>query len=167
MKKEIRVTVNGQPYELSIKPNTLLVDVLRKQLGLTGTKRGCNEGACGACTVILNGAAVKSCSVLAVQADGAEITTVEGLANGAELHALQRAFLDYGAFQCGFCTSGQIMAAKALLDENPDPTREEIQAQMDGHLCRCTGYNMINEAILDAAKRLQSQKSAQSRKGAA
>ena len=123
MKKEIKLTVNGQPYELSVKPTTLLVDVLRKQLDLTGTKRGCNEGACGACTVVLNGAAVKSCSVLAVQADGAEILTVEGLARGADLHPLQKAFLDYGAFQCGFCTPGMLMSAKALLDETPNPTQ--------------------------------------------
>jgi aerobic carbon-monoxide dehydrogenase small subunit len=147
MKKDIKLTVNGQPYELSINPKTLLVDVLRKQLKLTGTKRGCNEGACGACTVILNGAAVKSCSVLAVQADDAEIFTVEGLARGADLHPLQKAFLDYGAFQCGFCTPGMLMSARALLNETPHPTEQQIKEGIDGNVCRCTGYNSIIRAI--------------------
>ena len=146
-KKDIKITVNGQPYELSVKPTTLLVDILRKQLSLTGTKRGCNEGACGACTVVLNGAAVKSCSVLAVQADGADILTVEGLARGAELHPLQKAFLDYGSFQCGFCTPGMLMSAKALLDETPAPTELQIKEGIDGNVCRCTGYNSIIRAI--------------------
>lgn len=152
MKKEITISVNGQPYELSINPKTLLVDVLRKQLKLTGTKRGCNEGACGACTVVLNGAAVKSCSVLAVQADGAEILTVEGLARGADLHPLQKAFLDYGAFQCGFCTPGMLMSAKALLDETPHPTQQQIKEGIDGNVCRCTGYNSIIRAITAVAQ---------------
>jgi aerobic carbon-monoxide dehydrogenase small subunit len=151
-KKEIKLTVNGQPYELSIKPTTLLVDVLRKQLDLTGTKRGCNEGACGACTVVLNGAAIKSCSVLAVQADGAEILTVEGLARGADLHPLQKAFLDYGSFQCGFCTPGMLMSSKALLDETPNPTQQQIKEGIDGNVCRCTGYNSIIRAISAVAR---------------
>ena len=151
MKKEISLTINGQPYELSINPKTLLVDILRKQLKLTGTKRGCNEGACGACTVILNGAAVKSCSVLAVQADGAQIITVEGLARGADLHPLQKAFLDFGSFQCGFCTPGMLMSAKALLDENPHPTQLQIKEGIDGNVCRCTGYNSIIRAITAVA----------------
>jgi carbon-monoxide dehydrogenase small subunit len=107
---------------------------------------------------LLDGKAVRSCSVLALQADGKEVATIEGMADGANLHPIQQAFIDNWAFQCGFCTSGQIMAAKALLDENPDPTREEVQMAMDGHLCRCTGFNMINEAIRDAAKRLQERK---------
>jgi len=152
MKKEIKITVNGQPYDLSINPKTLLVDILRKHLKLTGTKRGCNEGACGACTVILNGAAVKSCSVLAVQADGAEILTVEGLAHGADLHPLQKAFLDFGAFQCGFCTPGMLMSAKALLDETPQPTQQQIKEGIDGNVCRCTGYNSIIRAISAVAR---------------
>jgi aerobic-type carbon monoxide dehydrogenase small subunit (CoxS/CutS family) len=157
MKKELKFVVNGQTYDLWIEPKTVLVQVLRDELGLKGTKRSCDSGSCCACTVLLNGKAVKSCSILALQANGKEILTVEGLANGTQLHPIQEAFLDNWAFQCGFCTSGQMMAAKGLLDENPDPTREEIQLAMDGHLCRCTGYNMINEAIQDAAKRLQTQ----------
>jgi aerobic-type carbon monoxide dehydrogenase small subunit (CoxS/CutS family) len=147
MKKELKLTVNGQPYELYVKPKTLLVEVLRDHLGLTGTKRGCNSSSCGACTVILNGLAVKSCSILALQADGEEVLTVEGLASGAELHPLQEAFLDYGAFQCGFCTAGMLMSAKALLDENPKPTKEQIKQGIDGNICRCTGYNSIIRAV--------------------
>ena len=147
MLKELKLTVNGQPYELSINPKTLLVEVLREHLGLTGTKRGCNEGACGACTVLLNGKSVKSCSVLAISADGGEITTVEGLAKGAELHPLQKAFLDYGACQCGFCTAGMLMSCKALLDMYPQPTIEQIKEGIDGNVCRCTGYNSIIRAV--------------------
>jgi carbon-monoxide dehydrogenase small subunit len=159
MKKELRFVVNGNSYDIWVEPNTLLVQVLRDELGLKGTKRSCDSGSCCACTVILDGKAVKSCSTLALQANGKEVLTIEGLANGANLHPIQQAFIDNWAFQCGFCTSGQIMAAKALLDENANPTREEIQMAMDGHLCRCTGYNMITEAIQDAAGRLQAQKS--------
>ncbi len=151
-KKEIKLTVNGQPYELSVKPKTLLVEVLRLHLGLTGTKRGCNEAACGACTVILNGMAVKSCSVLAVQADGGDVMTSEGLARGTELHPIQKAFLDYGAFQCGFCTSGMLMSARALLNETPKPTTQQIKEGIDGNICRCTGYNSIIRAITAVAK---------------
>ena len=147
MLKQVKLTVNGQPYELSINPKTLLVEVLREHLGLTGTKRGCNEGACGACTVLLNGKSVKSCSVLAISADGGEITTVEGLAKGAELHPLQKAFLDYGAFQCGFCTAGMLMSCKGLLDMDPHPTIEQIKEGIDGNVCRCTGYNSIIRAV--------------------
>jgi len=158
MKKELKFVVNGDSYDIWVEPTTLLVQVLRDELGLKGTKRSCDSGSCCACTVILNGKVVKSCSMLALQANGKEVLTIEGLANGAELHPIQQAFIDNWAFQCGFCTSGQIMAAKALLDENANPTREEIQMAMDGHLCRCTGYNMITEAIQDAAKRLQGQK---------
>jgi len=158
MKKELRFVVNGDSYDIWIEPKTLLVQVLRDELGLKGTRRSCDSGSCCACTVILNGKAVKSCSMLALQANGKEVLTIEGLANGVNLHPIQQAFIDNWAFQCGFCTSGQIMAAKALLDENANPTREEIQRAMDGHLCRCTGYNMITEAIQDAAKRLQGQK---------
>ena len=152
VKKEVKLTVNGQPYELSINPKTLLVEVLRQHLRLTGTKRGCNEGACGACTVILNGMSIKSCSILAIQADGGEILTLEGLANGAELHPLQKAFLDHGAFQCGFCTAGMLMSAKAFLDEVPDPTTQQIKEGIDGNICRCTGYNSIIRAITAVAE---------------
>jgi aerobic-type carbon monoxide dehydrogenase small subunit (CoxS/CutS family) len=147
MKKELRLTVNGQPYELYVKPTTLLVEVLRNELGLMGTKRGCESSSCGACTVILNGLAVKSCSILALQAEGAEITTVEGLANGDKLHPLQKAFLDYGAYQCGFCTPGMLASAKAFLDENPKPTEEQMREAIDGNVCRCTGYNSIIRAM--------------------
>lgn len=147
VKKELRLTVNGQPYELSIKPRTLLVEVLRKDLGLTGTKRGCESSSCGICTVILNGMAVKSCSILALQADGAEVVTVEGLANGNKLHPLQRAFLDYGAYQCGFCTAGMLTSASAFLQENPKPTEEQMREAIDGNICRCTGYNSIVRAM--------------------
>jgi carbon-monoxide dehydrogenase small subunit len=158
MKKELKLVVNGESYNLWVEPKTLLVQVLREELGMRGTKRSCDSGSCCACTVILDGKAVRSCSVLALQADGHEVMTIEGLAEGSTLHPIQQAFIDNWAFQCGFCTSGQIMAAKALLDENADPTREEIQLAMDGHICRCTGFNMIIEAIQDAAKRLQARK---------
>jgi aerobic-type carbon monoxide dehydrogenase small subunit (CoxS/CutS family) len=155
MKKMLEFTVNGEHYEVLVEPKTLLVDVLRDQLGLKGAKRGCDSGSCGACTVLLNGKPVHSCSILALQANGGEILTIEGLADGPNLHPIQEAFVDHWALQCGFCTPGQIIAAKALLDENPNPTEEEVKIAMNGHICRCTGYNMITEAILDAAKRLQ------------
>ncbi len=147
MRKELRLVVNGQPYELYVKPKTLLVEVLRDHLGLTGTKRGCNSASCGACTVMLNGMAVKSCSILALQADGGEVLTVEGLASGGELHPLQEAFLDHGALQCGFCTAGMLMSAKAMLDENPEPTKKQIKEGIHGNICRCTGYNSIIRAV--------------------
>jgi len=152
MKQELKLTVNGQPYELYVNPKTLLVEVLRDELGLTGTKRGCESASCGACTVNLNGMAVKSCTILALQANGGEVLTIEGLAHGTELDAIQKAFLDYGAFQCGFCTSGMLMAAKGLLDENPTPTTEEIKEYIDGNVCRCTGYNSIIRALNAVAK---------------
>lgn len=152
MKKELRLKVNGQPYELFVKPKTLLVEVLRDLIGLTGTKRGCSDSSCGACTVMLNGMSVKSCSVLALQANGAEIVTVEGLAKGNELSPLQRAFLDHGSYQCGFCTPGMLMSATALLTENPKPTKEEIKEGIDGNICRCTGYNSIIRAVTAVVK---------------
>jgi aerobic-type carbon monoxide dehydrogenase small subunit (CoxS/CutS family) len=155
MKKLLELTVNEEHYEVLVEPKTLLIDVLREQLGLKGAKRGCDSGSCGACTVLLNGKPVHSCSILALQANGGEILTIEGLADGPNLHPIQEAFVDHWALQCGFCTPGQIIAAKALLDENPNPTEEEVKIAMNGHICRCTGYNMITEAILDAAKRLQ------------
>jgi len=152
MKKELKLTVNGQPYDIYVKPKTLLSEALRDHLGLTGTKRGCNSSSCGACTVVLNGMAVKSCSILALQANGGEVTTVEGLARGTELHPLQKAFLDHGSFQCGFCTSGMLMSSKALLDENPKPTKEQIKEGIDGNICRCTGYNSIIRALTAVVK---------------
>ncbi|NIO19838.1 MAG: 2Fe-2S iron-sulfur cluster binding domain-containing protein [Candidatus Aenigmarchaeota archaeon] len=151
-KKLLHITVNDEDYELYIKPKRLLVEVLRGELGLTGTKRGCNTGACGACTVLLDGAAVKACSVLAMQADGARVTTVEGLAVGAKLTPLQRSFLDHGAFQCGFCTPGMLMSATALLIENPNPPKKEIKEKISSNICRCTGYNSILRAITAVAE---------------
>ena len=152
MKKVLKLTVNGQAYDLYIKPKALLIEVLRDHLQLTGTKRGCDTGSCGACTVILDGMAVKSCSVLALQAEGGEVMTVEALAIGAELHPLQKAFLDHGAVQCGFCTSGMLMSSNALLNENPNPDKQQIKEGIDGHICRCTGYNSIVRAITDVVK---------------
>jgi len=148
MKKHLlHITVNNQYHELYIEPKRLLVEVLRNELELTGTKRACSTGACCACSVILNGMAVKSCSVLAMQADECEVLTVESLAENGVLTPLQKAFLDFGAFQCGFCTSGMLMSATALLNENPKPTVKQIREEMHGNLCRCTGYNSIIRAI--------------------
>jgi len=152
MKKELKFKVNGQPYELYVKPKALLVEVLRDVIGLTGTKRGCNSSSCAACTVMLNGMAVKSCSVLALQANGSEVVTVEGLAKGTELSPLQKAFLDYGSYQCGFCTSGMLMATTALLAENPKPTKEQMKEGIDGNICRCTGYNSVIRAVTAVVK---------------
>jgi len=152
MKKELKFKVNGQPYDIFVKPKTLLVEVLRDLIGLTGTKRGCNSSSCGACTVMLNGVSVKSCSMLALQANGAEVVTVEGLAKGNELSPLQKAFLDHGAFQCGFCTPGMLMSSTALLTENPKPTKEQIKEGIDGNICRCTGYNSIIRAVTAVVK---------------
>jgi aerobic-type carbon monoxide dehydrogenase small subunit (CoxS/CutS family) len=149
-KKLLHLTVNEEYHELHINPKKLLVEILRDELGLTGTKRGCSTGSCGACTVLLDGAAVKSCSVLAIQADGAKVTTVEGLADGAELTPLQMSFLDHGAFQCGFCTSGMLMSATAFLTE--DPVSGDIKKGIQGNICRCTGYNSILRAIKAVAE---------------
>jgi carbon-monoxide dehydrogenase small subunit len=148
----INLCVNGEHYPVIVKSHESLLDVLRDKLNKTGTKKGCNEGDCGACTVIMNGRPVNSCLVLAVDADGAEILTIEGLTNGPQLHPLQEAFIKYGALQCGFCTPGMIMSAKALLDENPSPTEEEIRMAIAGNICRCTGYTKIVQAIGEAAK---------------
>lgn len=156
-KRRLSMTVNGQLHEVYIHPKRLLVEVLRDELGLTGTKRACDTSSCGACTVIFNGLTVKSCSILAVQAQGAEITTVEGLATGDRLSSLQQSFLDHGAYQCGFCTPGMLMSATALLREKPNPTRREIQEGIHGNICRCTGYNSIIRAISAAASREQSR----------
>ncbi len=148
MEKHIlRITINEEDYELFINPKTLLVEVIRDLVGLTGTKRGCESSSCGACTVILDGMTVKSCSVLAMQADGLEVTTVEGLEKDGELQPIQKAFLDHGSYQCGFCTSGMLMSSTALLAESPNCTVEEIKEGIDGNLCRCTGYNSIVRAV--------------------
>ncbi len=151
-KQLLHITVNNEYRELYINPKRLLVEVLRDDLALTGTKRGCNTGACGSCTVLLNGAPVKSCSVLAMQADGAEVATVEGLAEGGKLSPLQRSFLDHGAFQCGFCTPGMLMSATALLKEIKKPTKDQIKDAIHGNLCRCTGYNSIIRAVKAVAE---------------
>jgi len=142
----IHITVNGEEYHLHVKPNRVLLDVLREDLGLSGTKKGCGLGKCGACTILLDGRPVHSCLLLAAQADRKQITTIEGIADGAP-HPLQAAFVEKGAVQCGFCTPGMINAAKALLDTNPDPTEAEIKLAIAGNLCRCTGYNQIVTAI--------------------
>lgn len=147
-KKSLQLTINGEPYELTVEPRTTLVELLREELHLTGTKEGCGIGVCGACTVLLDGKAIKSCLVLALKANSKEIMTIEGLAKKGELHPLQKAFIDHGAIQCGYCTPGMILSAKALLDENPRPTEEEVRMAMVGNLCRCTGYVKILEAIL-------------------
>jgi carbon-monoxide dehydrogenase small subunit len=146
MRVPINISVNGEEYYLEVKPNRVLLDVLREDLGLTGTKKGCGLGKCGACTVLLNGRPVHSCLILAPHADGKEITTIEGIA-GEEPHPLQTAFAETGAVQCGFCTPGMINTAKALLDNNPDPDEAEIKQAIAGNLCRCTGYNQIVSAI--------------------
>jgi len=153
-KQRIRLKVNGEDYDLLVPPNKTLLEVLREDLALTGTKEGCQDGTCGACTVLLDGKAVRSCLVLAVEAEGKEVVTIEGLSKGEELHPIQEAFVNYGAVQCGFCTPGMILAAKALLDSNPNPSEEEIREAISGNLCRCTGYVKIVEAIAAAARRL-------------
>ena len=147
---KISVSVDGVRYDDDVEPRLLLVHYLREQAGRTGTPIGCDSSNCGACTVLMNGASVKSCSVLAVQADGAEITTIQGLANG-ELHPLQRAFHEEHALQCGYCTPGMIMAAADLLRDNPQPTEDEVRHGLEGNLCRCTGYQNIVRAVLKAA----------------
>ncbi len=152
--KEINLTVNNQPYRLSVPPRRTLLEVIREDLGLTGTKEGCGLGECGACTVLMDGQAINSCLVLAAEADGKQITTVEGLASGDKLHPIQQAFVDHGGLQCGFCTPGMIMSAKALLDKNPTPTEEEIKQGITGNLCRCTGYTKIIESIKAAAENM-------------
>ncbi|MDD7408501.1 MAG: (2Fe-2S)-binding protein [Anaerovoracaceae bacterium] len=154
MKRVIKFKLNGEEREELVLDNMTMVDFLRKQMHLTGTKRGCEEGECGACTILLDGAAVNSCMMLAVEADGHEITTIEGIRRGGELHPVQKEFIDKWALQCGFCTPGMIMSAVALLNENPHPTEHEIRDAIAGNLCRCTGYVKIIEAIDAAAKDL-------------
>ena len=143
----VRLRVNGKRHVVRVPPYRLLLDSLRNDLGLTGSKEGCGVGVCGACAVLLNGQMVSSCLLLTVMADGADITTVEGLARDGRLHPVQQAFVDYGGFQCGICTPGQVVAAKALLDANPKPSEEDIKDWMMGNLCRCTGYYQIVESI--------------------
>jgi aerobic-type carbon monoxide dehydrogenase small subunit (CoxS/CutS family) len=153
LKHRINLTVNGEPKELFVESNRLLVDLIRQDLGLTGTKKGCGTGDCGSCTIILDGTAVKSCLILAAEVNGSEILTIEGLHSGGKLHPLQEAFIHYGAIQCGFCSPGMMMSAKAFLDRCPKPTEEEVKMALSGNLCRCTGYRKIIEAILAVAQK--------------
>jgi aerobic carbon-monoxide dehydrogenase small subunit len=157
-KFKIRLKVNGTWRETETPPDRILLDLLREELGLTGTKKGCGEGECGACTVIMNGRAVLSCLIPALKADGAEIMTIEGLAEEGRLHALQQAFLAEGAVQCGYCTPGMLLAAKALLDENPEPSVEDVKRAISGNLCRCTGYTKIIRAVRAAAETLRGER---------
>lgn len=147
MKQEIRITVNGDLYHLLVETNQTLLDVIRDQIGLTGSKSGCEMGECGACTVIMNGEAVNSCLLLAVEADGRDIQTIEGMADGHELHPLQEAFIKHGAIQCGYCTPGMVLAADALLQKNPKADTDTIKKGLRGNLCRCTGYKKIIKAV--------------------
>ena len=151
MKRVLELNINGDIYEVLVAPNNTLLEVLRDKLGLMGTKRGCDLGACGACTVLINGEAFLSCVMLAVDAGGKEIMTIEGLAEGGDLHPLQNAFVEKGGLQCGFCTPGMILTAKAILDEEEHPTEEVIKRKMAGNLCRCTGYKKIVEAVKSVA----------------
>lgn len=158
-KKILKMILNGKPVERLVSPNDTLLDVLRHDLGLTGTKKGCGKGECGACTVIMNGKAVNSCIVPALQAMNATIETIEGIGTAYKLHPLQETFIDYGAIQCGFCTPGMIMSAKALLDKNLSPTKEEIKEAIAGNICRCTGYVKIEEAVKAAAEIIKNKQS--------
>jgi carbon-monoxide dehydrogenase small subunit len=151
----ISVTVNGEAHEADVESRLLLVHFLRDNLGLTGTHIGCDTSNCGACTVIVDGRSTKSCTMLAVSADGAGVQTIEGMANGAELHPLQQKFLDHAALQCGVCTPGFLVAAKALLERNPDPSETEVRYWLAGNLCRCTGYDKIVRAVLDTAAEMR------------
>ena len=155
MKQIIELKVNGNRYDVMVSPQDLLADVLRKKLGFTGTKKGCGEGDCGTCTVIVDGSPLLSCITLAMACQGKEIVTIEGLETGGQLHPLQQAFVDHGAVQCGFCTPGMILSAKALLDKIPNPSREEIKRGLSGNLCRCTGYTKIVEAVEAVTARQQ------------
>jgi len=153
---KIEITVNGAKRVFDVEPQTLLLNLIRDKMDLTGTKYGCGIGECGACTVLLDGDAVLACMVLAVDADDRRVDTIEGLAEGGKLHPIQEAYLDEGAVQCGYCTPGFIMATKALLDENPEPTEQEIREYLNGNICRCTGYVNIVKAVQAASKKMKS-----------
>jgi aerobic-type carbon monoxide dehydrogenase small subunit (CoxS/CutS family) len=155
---KVRMKVNGNWIEAETGPDRILLDFIREDLGLTGTKKGCEEGECGACTVLMNGKAVASCLIPALKADGAEILTVEGLGKKDRLHPLQRAFLEEGAVQCGYCTPGMLLSAKALLDEIPEPTVEEVKEAISGNLCRCTGYTKITRAVQVASEEMRKER---------
>lgn len=152
MKELVELRVNGETYQVSMDPWRTLLEVLRETLNLTGTKEGCSKGDCGACTVLLDGKSVNSCLILAIEVQGKDILTIEGLAQDGQLHPIQQGFIEHGAIQCGFCTPGMILSAKALLDKNPQPSEAEVRQAISGNLCRCTGYTKIIEAILAASK---------------
>ncbi len=152
-KRTIKLKVNAEEHELHISASETLLEVLRERLSLTGAKEGCQDGSCGACTVLLDGKPVRSCLILAVEAEGKDILTIEGLARGEELHPIQEAFINHGGVQCGFCTPGMILTAKALIDSNPEPTEAEVKEAISGNLCRCTGYTKIVNSIIAATKR--------------
>jgi len=154
----ISFTLNGRLQEIEVQPHELLLDVVRERLGLTGAKRSCDVQVCGACTLLVDGRPVSACTTLAFEVRGRSVLTIEGLAENGKLHPLQQAFIDHGGFQCGFCTPGMILAAKALLDENPDPSEAELKHFMHGNICRCTGYKKIIESIMAAAKTMRSGK---------
>lgn len=156
-KQILNLTVNGKAHQLLINPNKTLSQVLREDLGLTGTKQGCQVGDCGSCTVFLDGEPVNSCLVLGMQVEGREVATIEGLADGNKLHPIQEAFVQAGAIQCGFCSPGMILSAKALLDKNQSPSEEEIRQGLSGNLCRCTGYQKIVEAVMDASQKISGE----------
>ncbi len=151
----ITLNVNGVDRDVMVEPRTTLLEALREKLRLTGTKHGCGEGDCGACTVLLDGLPVNSCLVLAVEAEGRDVLTIEGVADGNRLHPVQQSFVDKGAIQCGFCTPGMVLTSLSFLEENPDPTEEEVREGISGNLCRCTGYQKIVEAVMDAAGRMR------------
>ena len=151
----VSFTLNGRAQEIDVEPNELLLDVVRDRLGLTGAKRSCDVQVCGACTLLVDGRPVSACTTLALEVRGRSVLTIEGLADDGKLHPLQEAFIEHGGFQCGFCTPGMLLASKALLDENPNPTEEELKHFMHGNLCRCTGYKKIIESIMAAAKKMR------------
>jgi carbon-monoxide dehydrogenase small subunit len=153
--EQLNITVNGKEYELQIEPSDTLLNVIRENLGLTGVKEGCGIGECGACTVIVDGLTVNTCLMLAIEAQGSRITTIEGLAEVEKVHPIQQAFMDVGGLQCGFCTPGMILSTKALLDANENPTEEEIKKGLEGNFCRCSGYTKIIESVRAAARRLR------------
>ena len=154
-KSHVTTTINGEPAEFLSEPQMSLLDILRDEMHLTGSKEGCGSGDCGACSVIMDGRVVCSCLVLGVEAEGKDITTIEGIANGEDLHPVQRKFLEHAALQCGFCTPGLIVATKALLDRHPDPTETEARYWLAGNLCRCTGYDKVIRAVMDAAAEMR------------
>ena len=161
-RRKIKVTVNGTLHEAEVEPRLTLVDFLRGELGLTGTHVGCEHGVCGACTILWNGSSVRSCIMLAVQADGSELTTIESMATDGELHPIQQAFIEEHGLQCGFCTPGFVMSIRELLERSPDPSDEEIKDYLGGQICRCTGYQTIYSAVKSAAKKMQQAKAGSS-----